>query len=199
MARTDAELVEATLAGDPHAFEELVERYQRLVFNIIFHYAGFRNEVEDMAQEVFLKVYRSLDTFDLNRPFKAWIARITTNSCLDLWRRAKKQRVRFFSDLTEEEEQRIELLYGDFSRNGSIQETDVEELFRLLGQLMEKLHPKDKMAFVLRELEGLSYAEVAESMKCSEMAARIRVSRSKKKLQEALTGILAPESEVVDE
>ena len=51
--RTDAQLVKATLEGDPHAFEEIVERYQRLVFNIIYHYMGRRNEVEDLAQEVF--------------------------------------------------------------------------------------------------------------------------------------------------
>jgi len=63
-AKTDAQLVEATVEGDPQAFEEIVERYQRLVFNIIYHYMGRRNEVEDLAQEVFLKVFRALDTFD---------------------------------------------------------------------------------------------------------------------------------------
>jgi len=191
MAQTDADLVHAALAGDPVAFEELVERYQRLVFSIVYHYVGARGDVEDMAQEVFLKVYRSLDTFDTDRPFKSWVSRITANTCLDQLRRSKKQKVKSFSDLSEEEEWRLESLYSDFSQNGSVQESDIERLFGILSRLMDKLHPKDKMAFVLRELEGLSYPEISESMKTSEMAVRIRVSRARKKLQEDLTQSLS--------
>ncbi len=185
-ATTDAQLVKATVEGDPQASEEIVERYQRLVFNIIYHYVGRRNEVEDLAQEVFLKVFRALDTFDPTRPLKAWIARITANTCLDEIRKAPKRKVWSFADLGGDEESKIEYFYERFGQHSALTEEDVEELFELLEELMERLNRKDKMAFVLRELEGLSYPEIAQALESSELAVRIRVSRSKKRLQKDL-------------
>ena len=139
-AKTDAQLVKATVEGDPHAFEEIIEHYQRLVFNIIYHYMGRRNEVEDLAQEVFLKVFRALDTFDTTRPLKSWIARITANTCLDEIRKAPKRKVRIFADLGGDEESRIEYFYERFGQHSALTEEDVEELFELLEELMERLN-----------------------------------------------------------
>ncbi|MDA2934994.1 RNA polymerase sigma factor, partial [Acidobacteria bacterium AH-259-D05] len=198
MARTDVELVKATLEGDPHAFEEIVERYQRLVFNIIYHYVGVRDVVEDLAQEVFLKVFRALNTFDMKGPMKSWISRITANSCLDELRRIRKRRVYLFTDLSLDEEDRIEYFFEQFRHQRTLTETDVEGLFELLEKLMGQLNDKDKMAFVLRELEGLSYSEIAQAMKTTEVAVRIRVSRSKKKLQEDLEQILYSGKKIID-
>ena len=198
MARTDAQLVKATLAGEPHAFEEIVERYQRLVFHIIYHYLGRRAEVEDMAQEVFLKVFRSLETFDAKRPLKAWISRITANTCLDEVRKARKRKTQLFADLGGDEEGRVEYLYERFSQQSALSERDVQELFELLEKLMGRLNEKDKMAFVLRELEGLSYPEIAQALQTTELAARIRVSRSKRKLQKDLEQVLYSGKKIVD-
>jgi RNA polymerase sigma-70 factor (ECF subfamily) len=190
MPKTDEELVKATLDGDPHAFEEIVERYQRLVFNIVYHYVGDRDVVEDLAQEVFLKVFRSLETFDLRGPLKAWISRIAANTCLDELRRNRKQKVYTFTDLGADDESRIEDFFEQFTSKGVLTENDVSELFVLLERLMGRLNDKDKMAFVLRELEGLSYSAVAQAMKMTELAVRVRVSRSRKKLQTDLEEIL---------
>lgn len=190
MPKTDEELVKATLEGDTYAFEEIVERYQRLVFHIIYHYVGARDVVEDLAQEVFLKVFRSLETFDMRGPLKAWVSRITANTCLDELRRNRKQKVVTFSDLGSDDESRIEEFFEQFTSQGILTEKDVSELFVLLEKLMGRLNDKDKMAFVLRELEGLSYADVAQAMKTTEVAVRIRISRSKKKLQNDLEDIL---------
>ncbi len=190
MPKTDEELVKATLEGDPHAFEEVVERYQRLVFSIIYHYVGGRDLVEDLAQEVFLKVFRSLDTFDMRGPLKAWISRITANTCLDELRRLRRQKVYTFTDLSADDESRIEEFFEQFTSKGLLTENDVSDLFVLLERLLGRLNDKDRMAFVLREMEGLSYAEVAQAMKTTEVAVRIRISRSKKKLQKELEEIL---------
>lgn len=190
MARTDGQLVRATLEGDPKAFEEIIERYQRLVFNIIYHYLGYRDEVEDLAQEVFLKVFRSLDTFDTERPLKSWISRITANACLDEIRRVRKRRIRLFSDLGRDEEERMEYFFEQFNQCSTLSEEEEQELFELLARSMERLNEKDKLAFVLRELEGLSYREIARILDATQLAVRIRVSRSKKKLQEELSQIL---------
>ena len=153
-AKTDAQLVKATVEGNPQAFEEIVERYQRLVFNIIYHYMGRRNEVEDLAQEVFLKVFRALDTFDVTRPLKSWIGRITANTCLDEIRKAPKRKVWSFADLGGDEESKIEYFYERFGQHSALTEEDVEGLFELLEKLMERLNRKDKMAFVLRSWKG---------------------------------------------
>lgn len=198
-AKTDAQLVKATVEGDPQAFEEIVERYQRLVFNIIYHYMGRRNEVEDLAQEVFLKVFRALDTFDATRPLKSWIGRITANTCLDEIRKAPKRKVWSFADLGGDEENKIEYFYERFGQHSSLTEKDVEDLFELLEKLMERLNRKDKMAFVLRELEGLSYPEIAKALQSSELAVRLRVSRSKKRLQKDLEEILYSGKKRVDD
>ncbi len=190
MPKTDEELVKATLEGDPHAFEEIVERYQRLVFSIIYHYVGGRDLVEDLAQDVFLKVFRSLETFDMRGPLKSWISRITANTCLDELRRLRRHKVYTFTDLSADDESRIEEFFEQFTSKGILTESDVSDLFVLLEKLLGRLNDKDKMAFVLREMEGLSYAEVAQAMKTTEVAVRIRISRSKKKLQKELEEIL---------
>lgn len=192
MDKTDGELVTATLDGDPHAFREIVERYQRLVFNIVYHYLGYREEAEDLAQEVFLKVFRSLESFDTDRSLKSWISRITSNSCLDELRKTRTRRVRLFSDLGQDEETQMEYYFNRFQQSNSLTEGEEQDLFGLLAKSMETLSEKDKMAFVLRELEGLSYAEISEVLRTSELAVRIRVSRAKKKLYGELSRTLYP-------
>lgn len=191
MALSDAELVESALAGEAQAFEQIVRRYQRLVFNIVYHYLGGRNEVEDLAQEIFLKVYRSLDRFDTSRPLKAWIGRIASNACLDELRRARVRRERSFSDFSEEQEERIRYLYGKSAEGGGLTEEEAEESLSLLQQALDELSAKDRMAFVLREMEEQEYSEIAEAMETSQVAVRIRVSRARKKLQRRIKAMLA--------
>ncbi|HXK61869.1 MAG TPA: RNA polymerase sigma factor [Acidobacteriota bacterium] len=190
MARTDAELVAATLDGDADAFGEIVRRYQQFVFNAIYHYLGSRGDVEDVAQEVFLKLYRSLDRFDQSRPLQAWIYRITANQCLDEARKSRHRRVKTFADLGEEEEERIRRYFDENRQGASLTESEEDESLRLLQKMMDGLPEKDRMAFVLREIEGLSYAEVSQALNTSVTAARIRISRVKKKLLAQLDRIL---------
>lgn len=182
----DDELVKRTLEGDRQAFEQIVERYQRLVFNIVFHYFGSQNEVEDMAQEVFLRVYRSLDRFDPTRSLKAWIGRITANRCVDELRRRRRRRQRLFTDLSEEEKNQLDWLRQSAADGDSFSQPELSRCFGILQKSMEALSESDRMAFVLREVEGLEYREIADMLKCSELAARIRVSRSRKKLKKEL-------------
>jgi RNA polymerase sigma-70 factor (ECF subfamily) len=143
-----------------------------------------------LAQEVFLKVFKSLDMYDTSRPMKAWIARITTNRCLDEMRKGRYSRVQAFSDLTEEEERRIQYYYDQSNRGAGLTETEAEECFTLLHKLMDRLAEKDKVAFVLREVEGLDYEEVARALGTSQLGARIRVSRARRKLQHSLAQLL---------
>ena len=190
MAESDEELVLATIEGDRGAFEKLVVRYQNLVFNIAHHYLGRREEVEDLAQEVFLRVYQTLDRYDTGRPFKHWIGKITVNRCLDELRKMKIRRMHLLSDLGDEDRQSIDQL-AEAARTGRpLTELEAERCLKLLADSMSKLSEKDRMAFVLREMESLSYEELAAMLETSEVAARIRVSRARRRLQEELGRML---------
>ncbi len=190
MGSSDRELVESALNGDESAFRSLVERYQKLVFNIVFHYLGRREEVEDIAQEVFLRVYRSLSKYDPERPLKAWVSRITANACLDELRKRKIRKTQLFSDLGEDEAG-TETFLDRFSSGTMLTEFEAERMFAWLHGLLDELPEKDKMVFVLREMEGMDYSEIASTMETTELAVRIRVSRSRKKLLKSLRGMIA--------
>ena len=188
--KSDGELVSETLAGNHQAFEEIVRRYERLIFSIIYHHVGNRNEVEDLAQEVFLKVYRSLRSYDLERPLRFWITRIAINTCIDEARKARNRRMRLFSDFSEEEKRRLEGLYERSRKGASLTATEAERSFQLLQRSLDTLAEKDKLAFVLRELEDLDYSDVAEALGTTPLGARIRVSRSRKQLLKELSRVL---------
>ncbi|MGW8179918.1 MAG: RNA polymerase sigma factor [bacterium] len=186
MAETDAELVLAVLAGNREAFEKIVARYQGLVFNIAYHYLGRREEVEDLAQEVFLRLFQTLERYDTNRNLKHWIGKITVNRCLDELRKGKIRRLHLASDLGDEGCREMDQLFEASDTRRSLTELEAEQCLALLEVSMNSLTDKDRMAFVLRELEGHGYPELAALLDTSEVAARIRVSRARKRIQEEL-------------
>ncbi len=186
MAESDAELVAAALEGDRGAFEQIVVRFQSLVFNIAYHYLGRRDEVEDLAQEVFLRVFQTLGQFDRSRPLKHWIGKIAVNRCLDELRKRKIRRLHLLSDLGDEPLNSIDTLMEMSRKKQPLTELEAERCMELLDLSMNGLPEKDRMAFVLREMEGQSYSDLAAMLGISEVAARIRVSRARKRLQEEL-------------
>ena len=151
---------------------------------------GNRNEVEDLAQEVFLKVFKSLSGFDTQRSLKSWISRTTVNQCRDEIRKVRGRRLQLFADLTKKEQNRIEYLFERSEQTNRMSAVEAEESLQLLFKGMNKLPEKDRLAFSLRELEGFSYAEIGEVLETSQLAVRIRVSRSRKKLLQELSQYL---------
>jgi RNA polymerase sigma-70 factor (ECF subfamily) len=186
MAESDAELVAATLEGNRESFEKIVARFQGFVFNIAYHYLGRREEVEDLAQEVFLKVFQTLDRYDTSRPLKHWIGKISVNRCLDELRKRKIRRLHLLSDLGDEDRRGIDQLIEASASSRPLTELEAERCLKLLEISLNSLPEKDRMAFVLREMEGQSYPELAAMLGISEVAARIRASRARKRLQEEL-------------
>lgn len=196
MPEDDRDLVRRSLDGDHDAFAKLIQNYQRLVFNIIYHYLGPSADVEDLGQDVFLRVYRSLDRIDVRRPLKQWIGRIAANRCLDELRRRKVRKVHLFGDLELEDRERILDAYENSNHRRSLNREEAEKCLGLLQEAMENLSRKDQMAFVLREVESMEYPELAEILDISEVAARIRVSRARKKLRGKLEKILYGQAKV---
>jgi RNA polymerase sigma-70 factor (ECF subfamily) len=178
----DRKLVGKCQEGDPLAFEELVRKYQQTLFNLAYHYIGYRSEVEDVAQKIFTKVYFSLPKFDLRRPFFPWLYRIAINQCYDELRRIRRQKTQTFSELNLEETSSIEKLMNQNDIRPAPEE-ERQELQGLLRKMMSQLPDQQRMAVVLRDLESIPYSQIAEILKCTEQAARLKVFRARARLK----------------
>lgn len=181
----DRELVSRCREGDSLAFEELVRKYQQSLLNLIYHYIGHRNDVEDVAQKIFTKVYFALPKFDIKRPFFPWLYRIAINQCYDELRRIRRQKVRTFSELSFEETNSVENLISQ-NEVPAISDEDRQELNALLRRVLDQLPDQQRLAIVLRDLEGIPYVKMAEILKCSEQAARLKVFRARIRLRTLL-------------
>ncbi len=184
-AQDDRALVERCQKGDERAFEELVLKYQQTVFNLIYHSVGNRLDVEDIAQKVFSKIYFSLPKFDNKRPFFPWLYRIAVNQCYDELRRLRRRKVMTFTDLSLLETDAIEKLINQ-NETAPVQPEDRQELYALLHKMLDQLPVQQKTAIVLRDLESIPYDKMAEIMKCSEQAARLRVFRARTRLRDLM-------------
>lgn len=178
----DRKLVGRCQEGDTLAFEELVRKYQQTVFNLAYHYIGYRSEVEDVAQKIFTKVYFSLPKFDLRRPFFPWLYRIAINQCYDELRRIRRQKTHTFSELGLDETSSIEKLMNQDDFRPAPEE-ERQELQGLLRKMMNQLPDQQRMAVVLRDLESVPYTQIAEILKCTEQAARLKVFRARVRLK----------------
>jgi RNA polymerase sigma-70 factor (ECF subfamily) len=178
-------LVARCQEGDSIAFEELVRKYQQTVLNLAHHYIGNRNEAEDAAQKIFMKVYFSLAKFDNRRPFLPWLYRIAINQCYDELRKARRQVTHTFSELSLEDAASIERLVSHGGAPAHSDE-DRQELHTLLRKMLDQLPARQRLAIVLRDLEMVPYAQMALVFKCSEQAARLKVFRARARLKTLL-------------
>lgn len=178
----DRDMVGRCQKGDSLAFEELVRKYQQTVFNLAYHYLGSRNEIEDVAQKIFTKIYFSLPKFDSRRPFFPWLYRIAINQCYDELRRIRRQKTHTFSELSLEETSSIEKL---ISQNEVPQPSDEsrQEMQALMQKMLNQLPNQQRLAIVLRDFEVVPYSQIAETLKCTEQAARLKVFRARARLK----------------
>jgi RNA polymerase sigma-70 factor (ECF subfamily) len=182
---SDEELLAESRQGKLAAFQELVEKYQRRMFAVAYGILSNREDALDAVQEALIKAYRSLPDFKGESSFYTWLYRITVNAAIDIARKAgRHEEVEFREELDVDEEK------GDFPI-APVSENPAERLVRKeLGELIERailsLPVDQRTAIVLREMEGLSYKEIAEIMKCSEGTVMSRLHYGRKKLQELL-------------
>lgn len=180
---TDRILVEDTLRGDEYAFAELVRRYQTAIWRTVRRRLVDHFESEDAVQEVFLRAYTSLHKFDTSRPFDRWIMRIATNYCIDVLRHRRSHQAWLY------ENYRDTLPLYAWNRQAEPPSASPAELARVARVLLDTLNPKNRNAYVLRELEGMDYAEVAEALRISPLAARARVFRARKEMHRKLRSL----------
>ncbi len=175
----DSILIEAAIGGDRAAFAELIGRYRAAVWGTVRRTLGNSPEGEDAVQEVFLRALVSLPRYEQKYPFGPWILKIASNYCIDQLRRRKARKYRLWSDLSEAEEGNIlRSLSVQTITDGSTRE-DQRRHLKIAQYLLDRLKPRRRIAFVLREIEGHSYQKVASILGVPEVTARVRVWRAR--------------------
>ena len=172
-----ARIVRLVLGGDTASFEHLITRYERRVMNIAMRILGCHDDAHDAAQEVFLRVFKYLHRLDLGKPIEPWLMRMTVNVCHDIGRKNRQHRNTSFEYTTSES---ISTSQSDNPYAGLAEEQERQMLWKALACLSEN----ERVAIVLRDVEGLSTAEVAAVLESPEVTVRSRISRGRLKLKE---------------
>lgn len=175
MDGADIEIINKCLEGDDSAFEELVTRYKRLIFNTSYRMLGSYEEAEDASQEAFIRMYRSLKRYDPQYKFSTWAVRITTNYCLDLLRKRKGDTVP------------IEEQYNLKDEGLTPEEEYVRhEKQQMVIKAVDSLPPKYKELIILFHNRGLSYSEIMEVTGESLTIVKNRLYRARQMLKDIL-------------
>jgi RNA polymerase sigma-70 factor (ECF subfamily) len=184
----DQELVRRVQAGDQSAFNLLVLKYQHRVLKLVGRFVHDATEAEDVAQEAFLKAYRALSSFRGDSAFYTWLYRIAINTAKNALVSQRRRPVDFDLDLQDPEQ---------FERQAKLKEADTpegvlltEEIREVVERAMEQLPEDLRTAIVLRELEGLSYEEIAEAMDCPVGTVRSRIFRAREAIDKKLKPLL---------
>jgi len=177
MNDVDSRLVEKARAGDAEAFGLIFERSKGMVWNVAYRMTGDFDEAEDLAQDVFVTAWRKLASFRGESAFSTWLYRITVNKALN----AKKSG-RMLQRLTDEETANL-VDVETFTRQNPTAGVEQLETERILAGLLAQLEPERRLALILREIEGLSYEEIAEAMDTPVGTVRSRISRAREELE----------------
>ena len=182
--------------GDESAFAEIVRRYSPRVFSVASRFFRQRSLVEEAAQEVFLKAFTQLGSFEGRGSFEGWLTRIATNTCLNMIRGAKRRPESTVSDLTTDEQNWLEQQSGDGSERLSVENNLVAA--DLADRLLSVLPPEDQQALLMIDGEDASIKEVAEATGWSESKVKVRAFRARRKLREAMENLLGHKSKNAD-
>ena len=182
----DILLVNRAREGDVQAFEQLVKQYDRQVFRIAQHITQNREDAEDVVQDAFLKAYEKLEQFQGNSKFYTWLVRIAVNEALMKLRKRRPERFVSLDEDVQTEEDSMPREIADWSPNPE-QLYDQSELKDILGKTINGLPPSFRTVFVLRDVEGLSTEETAETLGLSVPAVKSRLLRARLQLRERLS------------
>lgn len=177
-------LIKAAQAGDENALRKLVSLYEQTVYHFAYKVCRSEDAAEDTLQDAFLNILKALNTFNFKSNFSTWVYRIVSNSCMMKWRREKRERWESFEQLDNPEE-RIQDGYTRWPDSPS-KEILNAELRQQMDEAILALPAIYRLAFVLKDLEGLKIEEVAESLDITVPAAKARVRRARLFLRDRL-------------
>jgi len=186
MEQNEQLLLEKAKAGDVAAFEELIEAYQKKVFNLALRMIGNADDAADLAQEAFIRIFKAISGFKEQSSFSTWVYRITTNVCLDEIRKRKNRRV---ISLDEE----LHMDDGDIKRQVESdgprpdEAAEREELRRIVNEAINSLPVEQRTAITLRDLNGMSYDQIAQILDCPAGTVKSRINRARQALKNVLS------------
>jgi len=180
---SEVEWIRRVQRGDREAYGPLVDRYQRRIFAVVYRVLRRREDVEEIAQEIFLKAYLAAATYNFESSFGTWLMRIAVNHCYDHLRRRRSSKVTYFSEMSEVGERAV--LAGSESRETSGDRLEQQlESQDLVEKLLERAPAEDRVILTLKELEDMSVKEIAEVLKLNAGTVKVRLHRARKRMLE---------------
>ena len=170
------QLIAQCLAGDQAAWEQIVKMHWRKVFNVAYQFVGSHEQAEDLSQDIFLKIFRSLDSFDRRANFQTWLISVSRNLCIDHYRSVRKERQTIDRDVAAED------LAPASSTASPLAVLENRDLAALLRQALQTLPESLRIAVLLRDIQELSYLEIAERLRLPEGTVKSRINRGRKEL-----------------
>ncbi|UCG30063.1 MAG: sigma-70 family RNA polymerase sigma factor [candidate division WOR-3 bacterium] len=178
---TDEHLIHMSAKGDEHAFERIVHKYQLAVFNTIYRYTGSREDVQDLAQEIFIKVWRNAAKFKGKAKFSTWLYRIVVNHCIN-YRRKRKQAHISLDEMTDK---------GQMPEALKVEpDWEQKRVVRSVRAAVDELPARQRLALILSQFEGKSYKEIAEIMKVSLSSVESLIFRARSALKHKLAKVV---------
>jgi RNA polymerase sigma-70 factor (ECF subfamily) len=176
----EAALVRRIQAGDEIAFKEMVDRFQAKVFSIIYGILRNHNDAEDIAQQVFAKIYFSIRKFDFRSSLLTWIYKITVNECYDYLRKKRVRKLVYESDFSMEDAQRMESTEPAVDPGAPADQRLAQQ--DLVVKLLSKVSAEDRSLILLKEVEGHSVEELAAMTGLNENTIKVKLFRTRQKL-----------------
>jgi RNA polymerase sigma factor (sigma-70 family) len=169
-------LIQRCLQGDHHAWDLIVRQYWRKVFNVAYKFVGKHDEAEDLTQDIFLKIFKSLDTFDRRANFQTWLISVSRNLCIDHYRSVRKERETIDRGVDAAD------LAPASPDAGPIAALEQRDRVVLLRQAMAALPDTLRTAVLLRDIQELSYQEIADKLRLPEGTVKSRINRGRTEL-----------------
>lgn len=188
-ADADLAVVRQVQAGDVGAFDHLIHKYRERLFGIIYNLTSNREDTADLTQDAFIKAFQSINRFQGQSSFFTWLYKIAINSTLSHLRR-NRLRTFFSFEQLHEDQTNTEIINALSDNQGADREACLRELQEKLNEALQKLSIKHRSVITLFEIDGLSHAEIAEIMNCSEGTVRSRLHYAKQFLQGELNKYL---------
>jgi RNA polymerase sigma-70 factor, ECF subfamily len=184
----DQELIERARTGDAAAFNQIVLAYRKRILGTISRLIGRPEDVEDVGQEVFVRLYYSLDQLRTAEVFEPWLYRLTVNASYDYLRRAKRRSESRMADLSEQQVMKADSLAGGRQQDEERQKGQTREF---VSALFEHVSEEDRLLLTLKEVEGLTLKELEEIYKVSENALKVRLFRARQRVLKAYKAAVA--------
>lgn len=188
-AQVVAILVRRCVAGDAAAWEEIVQLYHRRIYNICYRFCGSADDAQDLTQEVFIKMYRTLSSYDVTRgAFMTWITTVTRNLLVDHFRKGKQDRLTDSMDTVASDHEDAAPLSDQIEDQGPRPDATVQsrEAQESVHSALQKLSPELREAVILRDLQDMDYREIAATLRVPEGTVKSRINRGRVELARLL-------------